>query len=42
MIEGCADGEDEWRKLITIPIFDDIRIYNHGWINDFLRSVGVE
>ena len=42
IMESCESGEDEWRKLITLPIFGDVRIYNHGWINDFLRNVGVE
>ena len=42
-LESCDDGGDEnWRKLITLPIYGDVRVYNHGWINDFLKSVGVE
>ncbi len=38
--EGCDSGEDMWKKLITLPIFGDVMIYNHSWINNFLSGVG--
>ena len=41
-IDKCAQPQDEWRKIITLPIYGDFKIYNHGWISDFLRSAGVE
>lgn len=41
-IEACAQPQDEWRKVISLPIYGDFKIYNHGWIAEFLRSVGVE
>ena len=41
-IEACAQPQDEWRKIISLPIYGDFKIYNHGWIAEFLRSAGVE
>ena len=43
-IESCAQPEENWRKLITIPIYDDdlYRGYNAGWIEDYLKERGVE
>ena len=41
-LDACQQPNDEWRKIITLPIYGDVRIYNHGWINDILRSAGVE
>jgi len=41
-IEDCAQPQSEWRKIISLPIYGDFKIYNHGWIADFLRSAGVE
>ena len=41
-IDRCAQPQDEWRKIISLPIYGDFKIYNHGWIADFLRSAGLE
>ena len=41
-IESCAQPQDEWRKIITLPLYGDFKIYNHGWISDFLAAAGVE
>jgi len=37
----CDDGDD-WRKVISLPIYDNLRVYNSGWMTDLLRSLGVE
>ena len=41
-IDRCAQPQSEWLKLISLPIFGDFKIYNHGWISDFLSAAGVE
>jgi len=41
-IDRCAQPQDEWRKIISLPIYGDFKIYNHGWISEFLRSAGIE
>jgi len=41
-IDRCAQPQDEWRKIISLPIYGDFKIYNHGWIADFLKAAGVE
>ena len=41
-IESCAQPQDDWRKIITLPLYGDFKIYNHGWIADFLKAAGVE
>ena len=41
-IEKCAQPQDDWLKLIALPLYGDFTMYNHGWINDFLRTMGVE
>jgi hypothetical protein len=41
-IDRCAQPQSEWMKLISLPIFGDFKIYNHGWISDFLAAAGVE
>ena len=41
-IDRCAQPQSEWIKLISLPIFGDFKIYNHGWISDFLAAAGVE
>ena len=41
-IDKCAQPQDEWRKIITLPLYGDFKIYNHGWISDFLKAAGVE
>ena len=41
-IDRCAQPEEEWRKIISLPIYGDFKIYNHGWIADFLKAAGVE
>ena len=41
-IDQCAQPQDEWLKIITLPIYGDFKIYNHGWIADFLKAAGVE
>ena len=41
-IDQCAQPQEEWRKIITLPIYGDFKIYNHGWIADFLAAAGVE
>ena len=41
-IESCAQPQDEWRKIISLPLYGDFKIYNQGWISDFLKAAGVE
>ena len=41
-IESCAQPQEQWRKIITLPIYGDFAVYNHGWIADFLKATGVE
>ena len=41
-IDRCAQPQDEWRKIISLTIYGDFKIYNHGWISEFLRSAGIE
>ena len=41
-IDKCAQPQDEWIKIIALPLFGDFVMYNHGWMNDFIAAVGVE
>ena len=41
-IDRCAQPQEQWLKIITLPLYGDFKIYNHGWISDFLKAAGVE
>ena len=41
-LEACSEPEDNWRKLISLPMYGDLRVYNVPWITDVLRAAGVE